>query len=73
MKTPKENTEIPEFKESDLVILKSDPQELKYIMVISEIDYNLQIATCMYTNAKGDKVRKNFEFVVLIHFAPKEE
>lgn len=73
MKTPKENTEIPDFKESDLVILKSDPQELKYCMVITGINEYYDNCIVIYTDEKGKKIKETIQLCALVHYQPKEE
>ena len=61
------------FQKSDLVILKSDSQELKNCMVITEINEILDFATVIYTNAKVGKITKNIALCALVHYQPKEE
>ncbi len=73
MKTPKENMEIPNFQKSDLVILKSDPQELKYCMVITEINEYYENCVVIYTDDKGKKIKETIQLCALVHFTPKEE
>ena len=70
---PKGNIEIPNFQISDLVILKSDSQELKNAMVITEINDIFEMASVIYTNQKGEKVNKNIPLCALVHFVPEEK